>query len=138
MAVITPEIRMLTGIPVVGDGLVRRTSVGFQPAHATLAFLSHARRPSQRYPQTGLEPGMRQDQADVLDLDNAAFRAGRPGSATGAPGRRMPAPTAGKTACGPWSSTTVSGKRTEIGLAKARSNRGTPSASTRGRRALGS
>jgi hypothetical protein len=137
MAVIITETRLLTGIPVVGDGLVRRTSVGFQPAHATSACLSHARRLSPRYREALAEPRTRHDQAEALDLDNAAFRAGRPGSATGAL-RRSPAPSAGRTTFGRWCCTTVSGKRQETGLDQSRLNRGLPSPSMRGRRALGS
>jgi hypothetical protein len=97
------QTRVLCGVHVVRDVLVGRTCIGFQQARtAASAFLSPARHLLPRYSQAVQEPGLRHFEVHDNDLDNAAFRAGRPGSRTGALAGRSSAISAGQTVLGRW------------------------------------
>jgi hypothetical protein len=125
------QTRVLCGVHVVRDVLVGRTCIGFpQVSSAASAFLSPARHLLPRYPQAVQEPGLRRFEAHNDALDNAALRAGRPGSRTGALAGRSTARTAAQTVRG----MQQPGKRKTPGLAWSRpSCRGTCFASTRGK-----
>jgi hypothetical protein len=97
------QTRVLCGVHVVRDVVVDRTCIGFQQdSPAASALLSPARHLLPRYPQAVGEPDLRRFEANDDDLDNAASRAGRPGSRTGTFTGRSSAPTAEQTVHGRW------------------------------------
>jgi hypothetical protein len=107
MAVMLLESLVRRGTPVLRDVVPGMARIGSNQANGTTpAFLSHPRYPSQGYRWFGDEPGLRRDPVEVIDVDAAADRAGRPGSLAGVLSRRSPAPGAGRANRKRWSAVT--------------------------------
>jgi hypothetical protein len=86
---------------VVRDVVTGRTSIGSQAAKRQAPTLPFPmRHPSHRYPMAEPESVRRLNRVDAKDVDNAADRAGRPGSGVGVPHRRCLVQVAGLTGSG--------------------------------------
>ena len=84
MAVINRNTLVLTGVSVVRDVVTVTMGNGLNSACAQLpAKPISTRHPSQRYPQAEQTTGQRHDHAELSGVDQAAYRAGRPGCREG-------------------------------------------------------
>src|SRR5437762_4880091 len=83
MAVINRNTLVLTGVSVVRDVVTGAMGTGLNVACAELSRSPiSTRHPSQRYPQAEQKTGQRLDHAES-GMDDAAYRAGRPGCREG-------------------------------------------------------
>jgi hypothetical protein len=84
MAVTNRKALVLTGVSVVRDVVTVTMANGLNAACAQLsASPISTRPPSQWYPQAEQQTGRRHDHADLGGMDQAAYRAGRPGCREG-------------------------------------------------------
>lgn len=113
MAVIILESLVQRGILVAGDEDSVQKRIGSDPAlDQAPAFLSCARHPSPRYPQAGLQPGLRRFLAGSDGREPAANGAGRPGSRAGVLMGRSSARTAEQAVLLGWSFATAGSNAT--------------------------
>ena len=102
MAVITLETLVLRGGSVVRDVVTGRAGSGCRAAKRQAPTLPYPmRQPTLRYPSAEHEPVRRLTRVNANDADNAADRAGRPGSGVGMPSRQRLAQSAGLAGRGP-------------------------------------